>query len=264
MAPNAVPKSPSNLTTKLKLKRKKSNKITQHILSQTGVCTEMLFLARTQKRVSHHSLEALYLRRMKINFCSVNGWNPPKYSCCVKLFREMEFLASPVSSHARWKNRYVSIQSLRVDDCVSKSCDLADVPTCESGHNDITCWEGQGIHSRVWLGLGINSQSDPDRKNVKMYNSEKLCEIAKLSKHHSCQVENGIWDVSKDRDVKSRVSDMWVVHKCNKCENQVVRCVGCSHPSLTADLHLDGRHPVSEPKLSTSGVNFYARGADET
>ena len=94
MAPNAVPKSPSNLTTKLKLKRKKSNKITQHILSQTGVCTEMLFLARTQKRVSHHSLEALYLRRMKINFCSVNGWNPPKYSCCVKLFREMEFLAS--------------------------------------------------------------------------------------------------------------------------------------------------------------------------
>ena len=58
MAPNAVPKSPSNLTTKLKLKRKKSNKITQHILSQTGVCTEMLFLARTQKRVSRHSLEA--------------------------------------------------------------------------------------------------------------------------------------------------------------------------------------------------------------
>ena len=213
MAPNAVPKSPSNLTTKLKLKRKKSNKITQHILSQTGVCTEMLFLARTQKRVSHHSLEALYLRRMKINFCSVNGWNPPKYSCCVKLFREMEFLASPVSSHARWKNRYVSIQGLRVDDCVSKSCDLANVPTCESGHNDITCWEGQGIHSRVWLGLGINSQCDPDRKNVKMYNSEKLCEIAKLSKHHSCQVENGIWDVSKDRQ---------------RCEKQSVRYVGCS------------------------------------
>ena len=60
--------------------------------------------------------------------------NPPKCSHCELVsWAEVSGSSARLSSHARWKNLYVSIQGSRVDDCVSK------ILCCKCASSTVTC-----------------------------------------------------------------------------------------------------------------------------